>query len=165
MKCTLHTALAVIPGNTGFSLCAISQNGTHIVKLACRPPAGSAGLGRPALPEPITHLLEAPRGCSPPRRRPRRHSRLQPPVFSITYGLSSRIPPKRPQCFLSLTDRNTPNYQCFLSLTKKGGGGYPQFNRIKVASDGIPLATSHSPLATAVRASCSPEPSMLMYVN
>jgi hypothetical protein len=31
--------------------------------------------------------------------------------------------PKIAQCFLSLTDRDTPKYQCFLSLTKKAGGG------------------------------------------
>jgi hypothetical protein len=97
------------PGNAGFSLCGISQNGTHRLK--------------PVLLKPIAHLIEALRGSNPPRRRPRRHSRHQPPVFSITYGFSSLMPPKTPQCFLSLTDHITRNYQCFLSLTKKAGGG------------------------------------------
>ena len=103
--------------NTGFSLCAVSQNGTHIVKLACR-------LGRPALPKSITHLFEASRGLqSRSCGTPRRHRRHQPPVFSITYGFSSRMPQKRPQCFLSLTDHVARKYLCFLSLTKKGEGG------------------------------------------
>jgi len=81
--------------NTGFSLSAVSQNGTHIVKLACRPPAGQAGLGRPVSLKPITYSVELPRGFNTPD-----------PVDIVDTNL---------QCFLSLTDfpracpRKTPN--------------------------------------------------------
>jgi hypothetical protein len=92
--------------NTGFNLCGVSQNGTHIVKLACRPPAarlpdrqGQVGLGRPAcrlgrpvLLKPVAHLLEAPRGCSP-----------------AVAGHPADIDDTNSQCFLSLT-RNPAQY-------------------------------------------------------
>ncbi len=90
MNSALRTAT---PSNTGFSLCAVSQSGTHIAKpacrlgrLACRPPAGQAGLGGPVLLKPITHLLEAPRGTI--RRG----------------GHPVDIDGTNSQCFLSLTD-------------------------------------------------------------
>jgi len=63
--------------NTGFSLCGVSQNGTHSMKLACR-------LGRPVLIKPVGHSLEAPRGSNAPDA-----------VDIVDSSL---------QCFLSLTD-------------------------------------------------------------
>jgi hypothetical protein len=111
--------------NTGFSLCAVSQNGTHIAKLACR-------LGRPVFRKPITHLVELPRGCSP-----------------AVAGHPVGIDGTNPQCFLSLTNypacspKKDPNVFYHLQTTshlttsvfyhlQKGRGGGPAIQSFSV---------------------------------
>jgi len=153
MESSLQTAVSRSPG---FSLRSVSQNGTHIVKLACRPPAGQAGLGRPLLLKPIAHLLETPRGSSKPD-----------PVGNDKIV---DIDDNDPQCFLSLTDfprtrpKKDPNVfyhlramfhlstSLFYHLQKRGGcAGYASRRIRSGRGQTIPL----SPLIPALTGSAA----------
>jgi hypothetical protein len=87
--------------NAGFSLCGVSQNGTHIVKLACR-------LGRPVLLKPITHLLEVPRGCTAYAER-------------VGAAVPQSLDTPAAKTTAHPGDIDDTNHQCFLSLT-----GFPR---------------------------------------
>jgi hypothetical protein len=113
--------------NTGFSLCAVSQNGTHIVKLACRPPAGHAGLGRPAcrlgrpvLPKTIAHLVKVPRGSNTPD--PVDIDGTNPQCFLSLTNYPAYSPKKDPNVFYHLRTLLPVTTSVFYHLQKRGWG-------------------------------------------
>jgi hypothetical protein len=111
MNLPLNSRLAAIPGNTGFSLCGVSRNGTHRLKRALRNPHQI----KTVTSSVFYHL--------------RKMSPIPQKDSNVFYHLRTiqQIAAKTPLCFLSLTDHVTRNYQCFLSLTKKAGGGVAPF--------------------------------------
>jgi hypothetical protein len=113
--------------NTGFSLCAVSQNGTHIVKLACRPPAGQAGLGRPVLLNPIAHLFEAPRGSSPAvAGHPVDIDGTDLQCFLSLTDFPRACPQKHPNVFYHLQTQTHVTTSVFYHLQKRRGVGWRQ---------------------------------------
>jgi hypothetical protein len=158
--------------NTGFSLCGVSQNGTphHPAPLRpCVSPLFSTLSAKPYISAPLSNSFRFNHFQTPKKAPLCKSFRIiafqnlfifsrsstfnfelsthdyspNPPVFSITYKDPQENAPKIPQCFLSLTDCNTRNYQCFLSLTKKAGGRVAR-NPERKRRAGCPPAASPS---------------------
>jgi hypothetical protein len=93
--------------NTGFSLCAVSQNGTYRLKPVSR--------------KPITHLLEAPRGFNTPDPVDIVDTNLQ--CFLSLTDFPSACPQKTPNVFYHLRAIFHLSTSVFYHLQKRRGGG------------------------------------------
>jgi hypothetical protein len=106
MNSLLHPSLSAIPGNPGFSLCGLSQNGTHRLE--------------PVLLKPITHLIEAPRGFSTPD--PVGIGDTNPQCFLSLTNYPVYTPQKDPNVFYHLQTASRLSTCVFYHLRKKGEG-------------------------------------------
>jgi hypothetical protein len=121
MNSPQDTPLDVIPGNTGFSLCGISQNGTHRLKPVLLNPQKFNGV----TPNVFYHLRKT---FGMPQKSPNVFNHLQahfPVTTCVFYHLRkiSRMLQKYPNVFYHLQTISAVTTCVSYHLRKKGGEG------------------------------------------
>jgi hypothetical protein len=138
---------------TGIILCGVSQNGTPHRPAPLRPcvsPLFSTLSAKPYISAPLSNSFRFNQFQTPKKAPLCKSFRIiafqnlfifsgsstfnlelstldnspNPPVFSITYGFSSRMPPKRPNVFYHLQTATHVTTSVFYHLQKRRGVGW-----------------------------------------